>query len=98
MTTIDIPARPDLARMRRQRGARLRAAMADQGVDALVLLGNSNVSYSTGAAWPLGDAGRANLERPVAVVVVDDESPHLFTPFREDAAAELELAPEHLHG
>jgi Xaa-Pro aminopeptidase len=98
MTTIDIPAQPDLARMRRQRRARLRAAMADQGVDALVLLGNSNVSYSTGATWPLGDAGRANIERPVAVVLLDDESPHLFTPFRDDAAAELELAPDHLHG
>jgi Xaa-Pro aminopeptidase len=98
MTTIDIPVRPDLARLRHQRSARLRAAMADQGVDALVLLGNSNVSYSTGATWPLGDAGRANIERPVAVVVADDEWPHLFTPFREDAAAELDLPEDHLHG
>jgi Xaa-Pro aminopeptidase len=98
MTTIDIPARPDLIRLRRQRSSRLRSAMADQGIDALVLLGNSNVAYSTGASWPLSDAGRANVERPVAVVVVDDESPHLFTPFGEDAPAELDLAHDHLHG
>ena len=39
--------------MRRDRGARLRAAMADKGLDALVLLGNANVSYATGL-----DAGR----------------------------------------
>ena len=59
--------------------------MADKGVDALVLLGNGNVSYATGATWPLSDAGRANVERPVAVVLADDEMPHLFTPFLADA-------------
>ena len=67
-------------------GARLRARMADKGIDALVLLANANVSYATGASWPLSDAGRANVERPVAVVLVDDEEPHLFTPFLADAA------------
>ena len=86
-----IPATPDLARMRRERGERLRSAMGQKGVDALLLLGNANVSYATGASWPLSDAGRANIERPVAVVVADDDQPHLFTPFREDAAAELDL-------
>jgi Xaa-Pro aminopeptidase len=93
-----IPATPDLARMRRQRGERLRSAMAQKGVDALVLLGNANVSYAAGASWPLSDAGRANIERPVAVVIASDEQPHLFTPFRDDAAAELELDAHHLHG
>ena len=58
-----------------ERNARLRAAMADAGVDALVLLVNGNVSYATGATWPLGDAGRANVERPVAVVVAGDPMP-----------------------
>ena len=38
--------------------------MADQGIDALVLLGNTNVVYATGAIWPLADAGRANFEQP----------------------------------
>lgn len=85
---------PDLGRMRRERGTRLRSIMADKGVDALVLLSNSNVSYATGATWPLSDAGRANVERPVAVVLADDETPHLFSPFAHD---ELELG-DHLHG
>ena len=83
---MELPAQPDLARMRRERGVRLRSIMADKGIDVLVLLTNSNVSYATGASWPLSDAGRANVERPVAVVVATDESPHLFTPFRDDAA------------
>lgn len=93
-----IPSTPDLARMRRERGARLRAAMGDKGVDALVLLGNSNVSYATGASWPLSDAGRANVERPVAVVVAGDDTPHLFTPFADGAVDELALDADHLHG
>ena len=58
--------------------------MREQGLDALVLLGNTNVAYATGAIWPLADSGRANFEQPVAVVLADDEWPHLFTPMRED--------------
>jgi Xaa-Pro dipeptidase len=84
--------------MQRDRRARLRTAMVDKGVDALVLLGNSNVSYATGASWPLSDAGRGNVERPVAVVLADEEVPHLFTPFLADAAADLALDDDHLHG
>ena len=72
--------------------------MADKGIDALVLLSNANVSYATGATWPLSDAGRGNVERPVAVVLADDPLPHLFTPFLADAAGELELDDDHLHG
>ncbi|MGV9675893.1 M24 family metallopeptidase [Nocardia sp. NPDC003482] len=95
---FEIPERPDRARMRRDTGARLRSAMAARGVDALVLLHNSNVVYATGANWPLGDAGLAHVERPVAVVVAGDPWPHLFLPFREGAAAESELPDDHLHG
>ena len=62
----DIPDLPDRARMYRESGARLRAAMADNGVDALILLGNGNVVYATGASWPLLDAGLSHVERPVA--------------------------------
>ena len=40
----------------------------------------------------------ANVERPVAVVLADDEVPHLFTPFLADAAGELGLDDDHLHG
>ena len=94
---LDLPPQPDLVRMQRQRGARLRSGMADKGIDALVLLSNANVSYATGASWPLSDAGRGNVERPVAVVLADDEVPHLFTPFPTDAVRELGLDDDHLH-
>ncbi len=97
-TLADIPARPDRARMRAETGARLRAAMAERGVDALILLGNNAVTYATGTSWPLGDAGLSHVERPVAVVLADDSSPHLFLPFREGAAEETELPADHLHG
>ncbi len=95
---LAIPETPDLTRMRRETGTRLRAAMAERGVDALILLGNSAVVYATGTSWPLGDAGLSYVERPVAVVVAGDEWPHLFLPFREGAAHESELPADHLHG
>jgi Xaa-Pro aminopeptidase len=95
---LDIPAEPDFTRMRREVSARLQAAMAEQGVDALVLLGNGSVMYATGIAWPLADAGLSHVERPVAVVLAGDEHPHLFLPFREGAAMESELPADHLHG
>ncbi|MCV7078966.1 M24 family metallopeptidase [Mycobacterium szulgai] len=84
--------------MRRETGARLRAAMAERGVDAMVLLGNNAVVYATGTSWPLGDAGLSHVERPVAVVLADDEWPHLFLPFREGVAHESDLPADHLHG
>ena len=59
--------------------------MADHGVDALILLMNGHVGYATGASWPLLDAGLSHVERPVAVVLADDEHPHLFLPFRSGA-------------
>jgi Xaa-Pro dipeptidase len=93
----DIPDLPDRARMYRESGARLRAAMADNGVDALILLGNGNVVYATGASWPLLDAGLSHVERPVAVVLADDEHPHLFMPFREGASSESQIPADHIH-
>lgn len=93
-----IPETADLARLRRETGARLRSAMAERGVDAMILLGNNAVVYATGASWPLGDAGLSYVERPVAVVLADDEWPHLFLPFREGASQETDLPPDHLHG
>ena len=97
-SALDIPETPDLERMRRETGARLRSAMADRGVDALILLGNNSVVYATGVSWPLGDAGLSHVERPVAVVLADDPHPHLFLPFREGAASESGLPADHLHG
>lgn len=97
MTVTDIPDVPDIARMRRETGQKLRAAMARHGVDVLVLIGNSKVSYATGVSWPLGDSGLAHVDRPVAVVLAGDPEPHLFMPFREGAGPGPELAAGHLH-
>ena len=96
-SALQIPDEPDRARMYREAGARLRSAMAENGVDALVLLNNGNVVYSTGAAWPLLDAGLSHVERPVAIVLATDEHPHLFMPFREGAPAESQVPADHLH-
>jgi Xaa-Pro dipeptidase len=99
MTTLEmIPDAPDRERMYRDIGARLRAAMAEQGVDALVLLLNGHVTYATGASWPMLDAGLGHVERPVAIVLADDEHPHLFMPQREGASADFQVPADHLHG
>jgi Xaa-Pro aminopeptidase len=96
-SALGIPDLPDRARMYRESGERLRSAMADNGVDALILLGNGNVVYATGASWPLLDAGLSHVERPVAIVLAGDEHPHLFMPFRQGASSESEIPPDHLH-
>ncbi len=88
----------DVARMQRDRVERLRAVMQGQGLDALVLLGNTNVAYATGAIWPLADSGRANFEQPVAVVLENDAWPHLFSPMHEDDRLRTELPSDHIHG
>jgi Xaa-Pro aminopeptidase len=98
VTPTRIPEAADVRRMQRDRLARVRGLMRERGIDALVLLGNTNVVYATGAIWPLADSGRANFEQPVAVVVADDEWPHLFSPVREDDRLTTELPPDHLHG
>jgi Xaa-Pro dipeptidase len=93
-----IPEQADIPRMQRERMERIRGLMRQQGLDALILLGNTNVVYATGAIWPLADSGRANFEQPVAVVVADDELPHLFSPMREEDRPHVELPFDHLHG
>jgi Xaa-Pro aminopeptidase len=93
-----IPPKADLARMHRERVERIRGVMREQGLDALVLLGNTNVVYATGAIWPLADSGRANFEQPVAVVLADDPWPHLFSPVREDDRLRTALPSDHVHG
>jgi Xaa-Pro dipeptidase len=72
--------------------------MREQGLDALVLLGNTNVVYATGAIWALADSGRANFEQPVAVVLADEEWPHLFSPLRGEEGRGNGLPPDHVHG
>ena len=93
-----IPAEPDLARMQRERVLRIHAAMSEQGIDALLLLGNTNVAYATGAIWPLADSGRMYFERPVAAIVADDEWPHLFSPVRAEEGIDVGLPADHTHG
>lgn len=89
-----VPDTLDVERMRADRLARLRSGMEAQGLDAVVLIGNTNVVYATGATWPLGDPGRANFEQPVAVVLADDPWPHLFTPLPDPTG----LPEDHVHG
>ena len=96
-SVLNIPDQPDWARMRSETGARLRSAMVDHGVDALILLMNGHVQYATGVSWPLLDAGLSHVERPVAIVLADDEHPHLFLPFRSGAASDPPV-PHRLHG
>lgn len=76
---IAIPALPDLARLRRDRYARLQSELASQKLDGLVLLGSSSVTYATGAAMPAMDGDTAALFRAVAIVVKGDSMPHLYT-------------------
>jgi len=96
--STQIPTQADIPRMHRERVERIRGLMRKQGLDALILLGNTNVVYATGAIWPLADSGRANFEQPVGVVTADDEWPHLFTPMREEDRLRVDLPPDHLHG
>jgi Xaa-Pro aminopeptidase len=94
--TVDgraIPDRPDLARMRRARHARLQAQLEARDLDGLLLLGTSNVTYATGAVAPGADGSRARLLRPVALVVRGEPAPHLFTPYPEGAPPEVVVHP-----
>jgi Xaa-Pro aminopeptidase len=63
--------------MRAERLARTRAAMAEQGVDTLVLLHGPHVAYTTGHVPDAVDVTVATFRRPVAVVTADDARVHL---------------------
>jgi Xaa-Pro aminopeptidase len=84
----------DLARMRRERGARLRAELERSELVALLLLGASNVRFATGLHPMHADAARVTHERS-AVLFPRDGAPHVFTPFAETAPPEL--ARDHVH-
>src|SRR5665213_2409885 len=79
----------DLERLRRDRMAKIDAAMAAAGVDTLVLCGQQNVSYATGTRVPAADHVRASWWRAVAVFERGAPWPHLYTDFPEGAPAEL---------
>jgi Xaa-Pro dipeptidase len=68
----------DAGRMRRERHARLQAEMARQGVEVAVLLHGPNVAYATGRAVRGVDVSHAVFERPVALVVAGEDTPHLL--------------------
>ncbi|OOK72414.1 creatinase/Prolidase N-terminal domain protein [Mycobacterium kansasii] len=77
--------------MRRQRYARLQAELAVGGLDGLVLLGSSAVTYATGAAMPAVAGDRAALFRAVAVVAAVESAPHLYTVFDDGVPPEVQL-------
>jgi Xaa-Pro aminopeptidase len=79
----------DLERMRRDRVGKLDAAMGAAGVDTLVLCGQQNVSYATGARTPAADHMRASWWRAVTVLQRGAPWPHLYTDFPEGAPPEL---------
>jgi Xaa-Pro dipeptidase len=91
--TFDRPL--DLARMRRERRARIADAMKEQGVDALVLLGQANVGYATGVRVPAADQARANHRRPVAILTADGTPPHVWTWFADGVPEDLPT--DHVH-
>jgi Xaa-Pro dipeptidase len=93
---VAIPSRPDMARLRADRYAKVQAQLEAQGVDGLVLLGSAPVAYATGGDAPGEDSGRAGLFRAVAVVVRGESAPHLYTPFWDGVPAELPA--DHRHG
>src|SRR5687768_3442767 len=90
-----VPFALDLPRMRAERVAKLQAQMAEQAVDAVVTLTTGGVLYATGAHTPAADTGRTFARRAVAVVLADDSSPHLFTPYPDSAPDEM--ATDHVH-
>lgn len=81
----------DHGRMRDERRARLREAMRVQQVDALVLLGPTNVEYA-GVKQPCADAMRMHHE-PVIVILCPTGPVHVCTRFAEGAGPGDEIAP-----
>lgn len=85
----------DLARMRRERFAKLQAGREQHGLAALLLLTTGGVLYATGAQVPVGDTSRTFQQRSVALVLPGEAHPHLFTPHHH--AAPDDLPADHLH-
>jgi Xaa-Pro aminopeptidase len=81
--------------MRRDRLTKVHAAMDAAGVDTLVLCGQANVAYVTGARVPAADHMRAAWWRNVAVVRRDESWPDLYTAFPHGAPPEIPSARLH---
>lgn len=95
LAPADIQDSPDLARMRRDRYARAQAQLAAHDLDGLLLVGESNVEYVTGARVLTADAGRAAMFRTVAYVARDDPFPHVFAAYPDGLPPELPA--DHIH-
>lgn len=97
MSSAGIPAgdQLDLARMRRERLAKVAAALREHGASCAVLLGQTNIAYAVGAVAPAADPARAAHQRMVAVILADGSAPHLYTRFPEGAPPEL--GRDHVH-
>ena len=93
--TLTFDSTLDLERMRRERHARLVASMHEDGIDALLLLGQGNIAYATGLRVPASDQNLAIHRRPVALVTVDGAAPHVWTWYPEGLPAELPA--DHAH-
>ena len=85
----------DLPRLRRERHDRLVAAAREQGLDAIVLLGQGNVAYATGTRVVAADQARAIHRRAVALVTTDGAQPHLWTWYADGAPPDL--PGDHVH-
>jgi Xaa-Pro dipeptidase len=79
-------------RLRRERRERLLAEMTRREVPAMLLLGRAAVQYATGASWHGADAGYFHQTPTFALVTLDDDLPHLFTPSPDEAPVELAAA------
>jgi Xaa-Pro dipeptidase len=84
----------DLARMRRERLAKVQAGMAQEGFDALVLAENSSVRYTTGAEMMNAEIARQWYE-PTIAVVLPSGAPHVFTPYPEGVPPDMPEANVH---
>jgi len=95
VTVLTFAGELDLARMRAARHARLVAAMQDHDVDALLLLGQSNVGYATGLKVPAAEMNQSLHRRAVALVTADGATPQVWTWYPEGVPAEFPA--DHVH-
>jgi Xaa-Pro aminopeptidase len=67
--------------------------MEGTGVDVLVLCGQANISFATGARVPACDQARASAWRSVAVLTAGEDRPVLYTAFPEGAPDDVDVRP-----
>jgi Xaa-Pro aminopeptidase len=75
--------------MRREKHARITAAMEQDGIEALWLMGPGNIRYLIGSAVLPADAARSALQPAALLILRDQAEPHLFTPYPSAAPDDL---------